>query len=131
MITLTYQDTQLALSDRLDWVDELSWSSIDQQTEYATNGALLIDQAEKLSGRTIELNGDDTRAWLDRTTCLRLNQWRRLRNARFTLVLRGEAYTVIFDHQKGGFTAQPIWKLEDGEFTGEVKYRPIFWFIEV
>ena len=132
MITLTYQDTTLELSDRLDWVDELSWSDLEQETEYATDGTLLVHQAFKLSGRTIELNGEDTQAWLDRATCLQIYQWRRMRGARFTLLLRGQARTVIFDiAQSGGFQARPIWKLVEGEITPQLMYRPNFWFIEV
>ena len=49
----------------------------------------------------------------------------------FDLVLRGETHQVIFDHGKGGFTAQPIWKLLDGEITPELMYRPTFKFLKV
>ena len=131
MITLTYQGTTLDLSDRLQWTDEMSWSDFEQATEYATNGALLVDWAEKLSGRTIALDGADTEAWLDRTKCLQLSDWKNLPSPRFTLVLRGTPRTVIWDLAKGGFTATPVWKLLDGEFTGEILYRPMFWFLEV
>lgn len=131
MITLTYQDTTIELSDRLLWVNEMEWSEIDQATEYATNGALMVDQAEKLAGRSIELDGSDSQAWITRALCLQIRQWRRIRNAQFTLLLRGEPRLVIFDHEKGGFSAQPIWKLVEGELTGEVNYRPVFRFLEV
>ena len=47
------------------------------------------------------------------------------------LVLRSETHQVIFDHGKGGFSAQPIWKLLDGEITPELFYRPTFRFLKV
>ena len=46
-------------------------------------------------------------------------------------VLRGETHRVIFDQAKGGFSAQPIWKLLDGEITPELFYRPTFRFLKV
>lgn len=131
MISLTYQSTTIALSDRLQWVNEMSWSDIEQATEYATNGALMVDQAEKLAGQSIELDGNDSQAWLSRATCLQIYQWRRLKAVSFTLVLRGVERQVIFDHEKIGFEAQPVWKLVEGELTGDVMYRPIFRFLEV
>ena len=131
MITLRYQSTFILLSDRLQWVNEMSWSEIEQSTEYATNGALMVDQAEKLAGRPIELDGVESQAWLNRSTCLQIKQLIRIRGAVLALELRGETRNVIFDRQKGGFDAQPIWKLVDGEFTGDVLYRPTLRFLEV
>ena len=47
------------------------------------------------------------------------------------LVLRGITHPVIFDHAQGGFAAQPIWRLADGEITPELFYRPTFRFLKV
>ena len=42
------------------------------------------------------------------------------------------ARTVVFDHSQGAaFDATPLWKLLDGEHTGDVLYRPFFKFMEV
>ena len=46
-------------------------------------------------------------------------------------MLRGATHQVIFDHAKGGFSAQPVWKLLDGEITSELFYRPTFRFLKV
>lgn len=131
MITLTYQSTELALSDRLHWANEMAWSPVEQQTGYATDGTFLVDVGVKQSGRPIELLGVETQAWLTRATCLQCQAWCALPAARFTLVLRGVARTVMFDQQKGGFDGEPVWKLVDGEITGETLYRPTFRFLEV
>ena len=43
-----------------------------------------------------------------------------------------DATAVVTDVAgKGGFTAQPIWKLLDGEITPELMYRPTFKFLKV
>lgn len=130
-ITLTYSGTTAHLSDRLQWTDEFDWSPVDQTTGYSTTGALLVDVALKLAGRPITLNGVDTNAWISRALCSTLQAWAALPGAQFDLVLRGITHQVIFDHAQGGFSAQPIWRLLDGEITPELMYRPTFKFLKV
>ena len=130
-ITLTYNGTTATLSDRLQWVDEFAWSPVEQATAYSTTGALLVDVAVKQSGQPITLEGTDTNAWITRALCSTLQAWAALPGIQLDLVLRGETHQVIFDHAKGGFTAQPIWKLLDGEITPELMYRPTFKFLKV
>ena len=130
-ITLTYNGTTATLSDRLHWADEFDWSPVDQATSYSTRGALLVDVGLKLAGQPITLEGSDTNAWISRALCSTLQAWAALPGIQLDLVLRGETHQVIFDHAKGGFTAQPIWKLLDGEITPELMYRPTFKFLKV
>ena len=130
-ITLTYNGTTAHLSDRLHWADEFDWSPVDQATGYSTRGALLVDVGLKLAGQPITLEGTDTNAWISRALCSTLQAWAALPGIQLDLVLRGETHQVIFDHGKGGFTAQPIWKLLDGEITPELMYRPTFKFLKV
>ena len=130
-ITLTYNGTTATLNDRLQWSDEFDWSPVEQATAYSTTGALLVDVAVKLAGQPITLEGTDTNAWITRALCSTLKAWAALPGAQFDLVLRSETHQVIFDHGKGGFSAQPIWKLLDGEITPELFYRPTFKFLKV
>lgn len=130
-ITLTYSGTTATLSDRLHWADEFDWSPVEQETTYSTTGALLVDVAVKQSGQPITLEGTDTNAWISRALCSSLQAWAALPGIQLDLVLRGETHLVIFDHAKGGFSAQPIWKLLDGEITPELFYRPTFRFLKV
>ena len=130
-ITLTYNGTTAHLSDRLQWANEYDWSPVDQATGYSTRGALLVDVGLKLAGQPITLDGTDTNAWISRALCSTLQAWAALPGIQLDLVLRGETHQVIFDHAKGGFTAQPIWKLLDGEITPELMYRPTFKFLKV
>ena len=130
-ITLTYNGTTATLSDRLQWSDEFDWSPVEQATAYSTTGALLVDVAVKQSGQPITLEGTDTNAWIPRALCSTLQAWAALPGIELDLVLRGTTHAVIFDHAQGGFSAQPIWKLLDGEITPEQCYRPTFKFLKV
>lgn len=130
-ITLTYKGTTAHISERLDWQDEFSWSPVDQATGYSTTGALLVDVALKQAGRPITLMGSETAAWITRALCETLQAWAELPGIQLTLVLRGRARQVMFDHAQGGFTGQPVFKLQDGEESPEQLYLPTFRFIEV
>ena len=130
-ITLTYNGTTAHISDRLDWQDEFGWSPVDQTTSYSTTGALLVDVALKQAGRPITLVGTETAAWISRALCSTLQAWAELPGIQLTLVLRGQSRQVMFDHAKGGFTGQPVWKLQDGEQSDEQLYLPTFRFLEV
>lgn len=130
-ITLTYKGTTAHISDRLDWQDEFSWSPVDQATSYSTTGALLVDVALKQAGRPLTLIGTETDAWITRALCSTLQAWAELPGIQLTLVLRGQPRQVMFDHAKGGFTGQPVFKLQDGEESNEQLYLPTFRFIEV
>ena len=130
-ITLTYNGTTAHISDRLDWQDEFGWSPVDQATSYSTTGALLVDVALKQAGRPLTLIGTETDAWITRALCSTLQAWAELPGIQLTLVLRGQPRQVMFDHAKGGFTGQPVFKLQDGEESNEQLYLPTFRFIEV
>lgn len=130
-ITLSFDGVTEVLSDRLQWTDEYDWSPVDQATTYSTEGSLLVDAAEKLAGQPITLDGEAAKAWLPRAQCDRLKAWASLKGAELTLVLRGQAHQVIFDHAQGGFSASPIWRLLDGEITPQMVYLPMFRFLKV
>lgn len=130
-ITLTHLGTTAHLSDRLDWVDEFTWSPVEQQAAFSTTGALLLDVGTKQAGRPITLDGSNTAAWITRALCDTLQAWRALPGAQFTLHLRGVDRAVVFDHQAGGFSAISVWKLLDGEQYAEQLFVPTFRFLEV
>ena len=130
-ITLTYSGTTATLSDRLHWADEFDWSPVEQSTSYSTTGAFLVDVSLKQAGQPITLEGTDTNAWITRALCSTLQAWAALPGIELALVLRGTTHAVIFDHAQGGFAAQPIWRLADGEITPELFYRPTFRFLKV
>ena len=87
--------------------------------------------ALKQAGRPITLIGTETAAWITRALCSTLQAWAELPGIQLTLVLRGQPRQVMFEHAKGGFTGQPVFKLQDGEESPEQLYLPTFRFIEV
>lgn len=130
-ITLAHLGTTAHLSDRLDWVNEFSWTPVDQQTAFSTTGALLLDVGIKQAGRPIVLDGSVTAAWITRALCDTLYAWNELPAAVFALTVRGVARDVVFDHQAGGFSAISVWKLLDGEQDPTQLFIPTFRFLEI
>ena len=131
MITLTYGASTVALTDRLVWSDEHSWSPVQQATAWSTTGALLVDVAVKQAGRPITLDGNALSAWMSRAVANTLAAWAAIPGAQFALVLRGAGRPVIFNHADGGFEATALWDLVDGEQYAEEKLVPVLRFIQL
>lgn len=132
-ITLTYAATTIDLGDRLVWVDEHAWQPVAMALDTGTLGDLHVHVRARSSGRPITLEGQDSNAWLTRTTVLALQAWAALPGAQLTLHLRGEGRTVMFDHTRApAFDAVPIWsRLADGEFGADLWHLPTLRFIEI
>jgi hypothetical protein len=128
-ITLTHNSTTAHLSERLLWTDEYRWSPVEQVVDTGTTGKPLIHVGLRQGGRPITLEGTESNAWITRALCETLQAWEALPGAVFALVLRGTTHQVIFDHAAGGFEAQPIWRLADGQQTPDQVYLPTFRFL--
>lgn len=127
-ITLTYGGTTAHLGDRLVWTDEFEWSPVEQVTEPGTTGALLVHVGVREAGRPITLDGSET-AWFSRSLCSSLQAWAALPGITLTLVLRGVARQVIFDHERGGFEAEAVDQLSENEIYPEQVMRPVLRFL--
>lgn len=130
-ITLTYNGTTAQLGDRLLWTDEFGWSPVEQVKETSTTGKLMLHVGVRDADRPITLDGVESKAWISRALCASLEAWAALPTAVFTLVLRGVARQVMFDQERGGFEATPIWRLADGQETPEQVFLPVFRFFTV
>ena len=130
-ITLSYNSTTAQLGDRLLWTDEFGWSPVEQVTEPSTTGKLMVHVGVREAGRPISLDGVGSKAWITRSLCASLEAWAALPGVVFTLVLRGVSRQVMFDHERGGFEAQPIWRLADGQETPEQVFLPTLRFLTV
>ena len=97
-ITLIKSGSALSLPSDLIWSDEFTWAAVSQSKERGLTGAWLIDVAVRNGGQPITLTGEGNSAWIERSALLTLNAWARIPGQRFTLELRGQTYTVIFDH---------------------------------
>ncbi len=56
------------LPQDLEWVDEFTWSPIQQTIETTLTGALVIQESKQLKGRAITFVGKEDMAWINRTT---------------------------------------------------------------
>ncbi len=129
MITLTYNGTVAQLGDRLLWTDEFGWSPVEQKTGPGTRGSFLVHVGVRQAGRPITLDGVSSKAPFTRSLCASLDAWAALPGIFLTLNLRGVARQVMFDHERGGFQATPIWRLADGEETPDQEFFPTLRFL--
>lgn len=97
-INLIKDGSALSLPQDLIWSDELTWSAVAQAKERGIWGTLIVDAMARNGGQPITLTGEGNSAWILRSTLRTLNGWAAVPGQRFTLDLRGETFTVIFDH---------------------------------
>jgi hypothetical protein len=90
--------TAIALPADLIWTDELTWSPVAQSTERTAFGHLVIDAMARSGGRPITLQGDGDSAWITRGTLRAIKALADVPGQRLTLDIRGESFTVVFDH---------------------------------
>jgi hypothetical protein len=115
MMQLVRNATQQAVSleDGFLWSDEFTWKPIEQNQEYAINGALIIQEGEKLSGRSIILEpANRSKGWIKLADLRTLREWSTLQEEAFTLKFDWphdkRQFTVIFNHSAGALEAKPI-----------------------
>lgn len=97
---LTDGATPLSLPDDLEWTDEFDWIPVEQSAEYSLTGSMVVETAEKLSGRPITLVGREKVAWLSRADVLQLRAWAATPGKVLTLTLAdARVFSVLFRHQ--------------------------------
>ena len=97
-INLIKDGSALSLPQDLIWSDELTWSAVAQAKERGIWGTVIVHAMARNGGQPITLTGEGNSAWILRSTLRTLNGWAAVPGQRFTLDLRGETFTVIFDH---------------------------------
>lgn len=123
-ITLGLDATTLTLPDALDWVDEYAWSAVQQTKTYTTTGALLIEEAARQAGRPITLEGSTDRTWCTRALVAQLHAWAQTPGLVLALTLRGTAYQVVFDHERGALQGLPVLFYADAAIAPDDWYVP-------
>ncbi len=131
MITLTNAGVTLILPDALNWIDEFSWSPIEQSKTYMSTGALHIEEHVKQAGRPVTLEGDQKRSWCTRALVKTLKAWAATPNITLQLTIRGEAFEVTFDHEKGALQGFPVMFYVDDWVEDSDKYYPTIRLIEI
>lgn len=127
--TLVYGSTTITLHDDMLWVDEFDHRNAVQRTERTIAGSLIVETAAQVKGRPITLQAGRDYGWLARSELLKLQTAADLPGQQFTLTVRGTAYTVQFDHERGALAADPVIDYSDPDSTD--KYVVTARFLEV
>jgi hypothetical protein len=87
----------LQLPRGMVWADEFDWQPVEAATEYATDGALVMDVAVRQAGRPISLRADDDAGWMRRDTLQSLQALASAPGAVYVLRLAdGRSFDVVF-----------------------------------
>ena len=101
----------IQLEDGFFWSDE-NWSAIQQNQEYAINGALIIQEGRKQAGRPITLQpANKTKGWIKLRDLNKLREWQNLQE-QFTLQFEWphdqRLFNVVFNHKDGALESSTI-----------------------
>ena len=121
------------LEDGFLWSDEFDWKPIEQNQERAIDGALIVQEGKKKSGRPITLSPSDGQGWIKRSDLSVIQDWSALQDEQFTLIFEyphdARQFNVIFNHAEGAINAKPVMgfpTVSDGDY-----YEVTLKFLEV
>ena len=97
-IILTSGGVALDLPPDLVWVDELTASNVVQRSKRSAFGTLIISAMQLQGGQRITLQGEGGSAWIERRALKQIKQWGSVPGLRLDLDIRGETFSVVFDH---------------------------------
>ena len=97
-IILTSGGVALDLPPDLIWVDELTASNVVQRSKRSAFGTLIISAMQLQGGQRITLQGEGGSAWIERRALRQIKQWGSVPGLRLELDIRGEVFSVVFDH---------------------------------
>lgn len=122
-IILTSGGVAIDLPPDLVWTNEMSWAAVSQATERGITGALIVDVSQRVGGQPIALEGESNSAWIDRATLRFLKGLLSAPGQEMELDLRGEKFSVLFDHGDGeetkALSVTPVVRyadLKDGDY---------------
>lgn len=90
------------------WTDEFTWVAVERSVERSITGAQVVDQAAKVAGRSITLQGVRDQGWIRRATLLAVQALADVPGATYTLKLAdGREFEVMFAPENP-IEAEPI-----------------------
>lgn len=122
----------VTLSDGFLWSDEFDWNPIEQKQDYAVDGAFIIQEGKKKSGRPISLTADKNMAWLKRHIVSKLKDWSVLQEKfelQFNYFHDKRTFNVVFNHQEKAIEAKPV--LEHPSVSDDDEYNVTLRFLEL
>lgn len=111
-LTRKLNNQTVSLEDGFLWSDE-NWSRIEQTHNYAVDGAFILQEGFKQSGRPITLQpANKTKGWIKLSDLNVLRQWKDLPEEQFTLKFEWphdqREFNVAFNHKDGALESSPI-----------------------
>jgi hypothetical protein len=91
----------------LEWVDEYSWSPVQQNIKTTLTGALVIPEMAQLAGREMTLEGDET-VWITKAVLEQLRIKANTANLTMVMAYHGIDYNVKFHRQQPPISARLI-----------------------
>lgn len=122
----------VTLSDGFLWSDEFDWNPIEQKQDRAVDGALIIQEGKRKSGRPISLTADKNMAWLKRHIVSKLKDWSVLQEKfelQFNYFHDKRTFNVVFNHQDKAIEANPV--LEHPTVSEDDEYNVTLRFLEI
>lgn len=122
----------VTLSDGFLWSDEFDWNPIEQKQDFAVDGAFIIQEGKKKSGRPISLTADKNMAWLKRHIVSKLKDWSVLQEKfelQFNYFHDKRTFNVVFNHQDKAIEAKPV--LEHPSVSDDDEYNVTLRFLEL
>ena len=111
LVRLATSET-VPLEDGFLWSDEFDWKPIEQKQERAINGALIIQEGKKLTGRPITLIPPvQGMGWIKRKHLRTILEWSALGEQfviEFEYLHDQRRFNVIFNHEAGAIEAKPV-----------------------
>ncbi len=91
----------IEFDDPFDWVDEFTWSAVEQEQQRGLSGALLVQEGLKRFGRPITLASNGG-VWTPLKTVRAVEALRDVPGKVMALTLAdGRAFSVVFDRTGG------------------------------
>ena len=128
---ISTQET-VSLSDGFLWSDEFDWNPIEQKQDRAVDGALIIQEGKKKSGRPISLTADKNMAWVKRHIVSKLKDWSILQEKfelQFNYFHDKRTFNVVFNHQDKAIETNPV--LEHPTVSEDDEYNVTLRFLEI
>lgn len=99
-ISITDGTISVDLPEDMFWVDQHSWTPVEQSVATSITGAAIVDIGVRTAGRPITLVSDEAHAWMTYAVVTQLKTWADSPGKQLTLSLRNANFTVMFRHQE-------------------------------
>lgn len=115
----------LVLPPDMVWADEYDWTPTEQSQTYALNGALVIETAQKLTGRPITLTSEQSSGWIKKQILDQLYAKLALTTSLVLTVQSGETFDVTWRSDPKPIDMKPIKfnriMTQDSRYFGSIK----------